>query len=133
MFAITDPALVTILLKMVKRYQKGSHNTFSLKKDFMRRNFVSQKDFALADAEMMLYSMKRKTHFNHSYSLNSEEKKIEAAEKLVMRKLRIFKMKTVFDSITFSKDLLDEINRVLLSFDRSRFLRAICGCWRDKI
>lgn len=121
-FAITDPALVTLLLKMVNRYQKNSHNSFSLRKACARRNFVSQKDFALSDEQSLLYSMKKKTHFNHTYSLNTEDKRVEAAEKLVMRKLRIFKMKSVFDSITLSKDLLEDVNKVMITFDISMIL-----------
>jgi len=45
------------------------------------------------------------------------EKRRNSFEKIIMRKLRIFKVKSVFDSITFSRDFLDSIEEVLNIFD----------------
>ena len=115
-FSITDPGLVTFLMKMMNQMKRLKHNSFSIRESNLRQAFETQKDFGLAKYSMLLYSIK-KTSPGNFYARNEGEKRRNSFEKVVMRKLRIFKVKSVFDSITFSKDFLDSIDEVLNIFD----------------
>ena len=116
-FSITDPGLVTFLMKMMNQMKQFKHNSFSAREPEFRAGFESQKDFGLARYNLLLYSIKKTTPGNF-YARNEKERQKNASEKVIMRKLRIFKLRSAFDSITFSRDFLDSVDEVLAIFDR---------------
>ena len=103
-------------MKMMNQMKQLKHNSFSVRESEMREVFETQKDFGLARYNTLLYSIKKNLPGNF-YARNEYEKRINGFEKIVMKKLRIFKVKSVFDSITFSSDFLDTIEEVLSIFD----------------
>ena len=116
-FSITDPGLVTFLMKMMSQMKQFKHNSFSVRDPELRQSFDTQKDFGLAKYSVLLYSIK-KTNPGNFYARDEKEKQKNSAEKVIMRKLRVFKVKSVFDSITFSREFLDSVEEVLGYFDK---------------
>ena len=108
--------MVTLLMKMMNQMKNLKHNSFSVRETDLRGSFQTQKDFGIAKYSTLLYSIK-KTNPSNFYARNELEKRKNGFEKIIMRKLRVFKVKTVFDSITFSRDFLDSIEDVLNMFD----------------
>lgn len=120
-FTITDPALVSFVMKMIDQLKKLKHNTFSSRQGDIRDRFETQKDFALAKYSNILYSVKKSSQSGNFYLNGSGKKPKTNRHKILIKKLRIFKMNSVFDSITFSKDFLDCIDSVLECFDTGKF------------
>lgn len=115
-FSITDPGLVSLLMKMMSQMRRVKHNSFSVREPDIREIFETQKDFALAKYSTLLYSIKRTSPGNF-YSKNEFERRRNGFEKLLMRKLRVFRRNSIFDSVTFSREYLDGVDDVLQAFD----------------
>jgi hypothetical protein len=121
-FAINDPALVSLILKMVYQFTKMNHNLFCYKDLTLAKHYQSQKEFALLSENLIFHSMKdRNTMVINLDYMNGDEKKKKSKETLLLKKTRLFKKEHIFDSITLSLDFMNSVDEILKCFDISKF------------
>ena len=118
-FVIKDPAFVTLLIKMVSLFKNCKHNCFSIKKNDYKNVYPSEKDFSVAPEQEILMSFKKSSKYvSNSMNLISQQQyKTKEREGIILKKLRVFKTESVYDSISFSQDYVKSISDLITSFD----------------
>jgi hypothetical protein len=118
-FMIKDPVFISLILKMTSQLKKLKHNQFALRDPNIKTSFVSDQDFCVAPEKKLIFSMKKTENgsINSSGMVQSPDQKIKKRESILLKKIRLSRTETVFDTMTISADFISTIDELIKCLD----------------